>query len=79
MSSDVIVQGAKEVRKVCPRCSNVVDMVLIRDPDLTFGLLAKLRVDFIGIRGYYNFRLKCPICIYEEKLTVQQAFSLMET
>jgi hypothetical protein len=79
MSGDIFVKGAKNVRKVCPRCSNIVDMVLVRDIDLMFGLLAKFRADFIGMRGYYNFRLKCPICIYEEKLTVQQAFSLMET
>jgi hypothetical protein len=74
----VPVRNARKVRKKCPRCSNVVDMHLIRNEDFGFGLLAKLRVDFFGAKSYFNFRLKCPICIYEEPLTVQQGYSLME-
>jgi len=75
---DVTVKKAKRVRRKCPRCSNVVDMYLIKNDGLDFGLLATLRADFIGAKSYFSFRLKCPICIYEEPLTVQQGFSLME-
>lgn len=53
-------------------------MFLVRDRDLTFGVLAKLRLDFVGLRTYYSFRLRCPICVYEEPITLQQAYSLME-
>jgi len=53
-------------------------MYLIKNDGLDFGLLATLRADFIGAKSYFSFRLKCPICIYEEPLTVQQGFSLME-
>ena len=38
-----------------------------------------LRLNFPGAKLYFNFRLKCPICIYEGPLTVQQGYSLMES
>jgi hypothetical protein len=72
-----VIRNAKAVRKTCPRCSNVVEMQLVRDRDITLGALARLRLDFPGLTGYYSFRLKCPICIYEESLSLQQAYSLM--
>jgi hypothetical protein len=78
ISMPVVVKNSKKVQKQCPRCSNVVEMYLIKNEDLSFGLLAKLRADFTGMKHYFNFRLKCPICIYEEPLTVQQGYSLME-
>ena len=73
------VRGTKTVQRRCPRCQNDVDFELARDETLEFGLLAKLRADFWGVKSLYRFRLKCPICIYEEGLSLQMAYSLMES
>lgn len=64
------VKRAKIVHKKCPRCNNSVEMYLARDRALVVPLFAKLNL-------LSPYMLKCPICIYAEPLTNQQARSLM--
>jgi phage FluMu protein Com len=64
------IKGAKTISKVCPRCSNHVQMMLVRDRGLLVVPLTK-----VGLLS--PFQLKCPICIHVESLTNQQAHSLI--
>jgi hypothetical protein len=65
------IKRSKVVSKQCPRCHNNVDMILARERGLLVPLLSKARL-------LSPYMLKCPICIYVEPLTNQQAYSLME-
>lgn len=66
------VKRGRSVHKQCPRCHNNVDMFLARDRGVLVPIFTKIKL-------LSPYMLKCPICIYVEPLTNQQAYSLMES
>lgn len=66
------VGGAKKVPRSCPRCKNSVEFELVSDSAgiSLYGLASTL----IPMKRYWA--IKCPICIYYEPITSQEAKEL---
>lgn len=61
------VEGARTVRKTCPRCNNAGDFRLVYDTET-----------FTWIPINWIYVLHCPICIYYEEVSKSLRRSLME-